>query len=350
MFNWQYNGFLTEREIILFTKKIASLILSSVVLTISSLIYFRSSTEDMDESSLETLLWLSVLSLLAGANEALEVYDHLKVETNSSASPPHGDVQQHVIAPSYSFSKVAVAGITSPMLVACSYAHILQGVALSKALYGEDGIYSTVLSTTLMLPSLVKFSVISLPHAYHALMGSRESFSLRVTNNKVSKATGISLPPLKWWVMLGVMTALHIPEGRLIASPIEHPLLNRLAKYGFALAESIPHINQLEQVPHNLNELRRVPKAQLAIYFIVGCVSGLIHSSQTILAVFANQENMLEFISPAFEFLVGFLESQQHLVPAINRFGLFGRSKSNQDETGKTMAADNATTMDIGRG
>ena len=316
---------------ILLIKKNGAFLLSGIVLMISALIYLRASTDEIDDPGLDALFWLSFLSIFAGLNEALEVYDHLKMKPAETDHPSDSDDQQKAITSTGRFGQVAFASLASPMLLACSYAHMLQGVALSKTMYGGDGLYSQTLSAALMLPALVKFSVISLPHAYHACMGSRESFSLSVTNNAVSRSTKISLPPMRWWIMLGVMTALHIPEGRLIAAPISHRLVKRLATYGFALAESIPHINQLEQIPHNIAQLKNIAKKQATVYFVAGCLSGLVHSSQTILAVFANQENSWERLSPVFEFMVGFLEAQQHLVPAINRLGLFGTSANHAE-------------------
>src|SRR5690606_8138548 len=136
-------------------------------------------------------------------------------------------------------------------------------------------------------------------HLLHTLNGTRERYSLSVTNSEVTGRPPSSWPPLKWWLMLAIMVYLHLPEGQLIAAPIRHEFSRRLAVYGFAIAESVPHLNQMEQLPNNItNMLKRDDLSSMILSLGVGALAGGAHASQALLAAIATGVDYTAWLGP----------------------------------------------------
>lgn len=345
------------------------LLVSLSVMTITALIFYRSTNDELDKSNPNNYWFIlnATLSILAGGNEAVELYDHLTDEGEEDIQKEEkqdniklerieadNKDKQLVLSSStvstsstsfsiqYPVGQLLVAGTSIPIIGSCLYAYLLQAKETTRMFYSEQNLYSCMITTVLAVPTLLKFARISIPHAWHALWGDREEYSLAVTNNKtINDSTGLTeksaIPPLKWWAMLGVLTFLHIPEGRLLASPISNQLIKNLAKYGFALAEAIPLANQLEQLPKNLKDLRSESKEQLTTHFLAGFFAGAVHSSKSLLAIISHPESMLDFLSPTFEFIIGALEAQQHLVPKLNSYLFFNKAISNEEVESKQL-------------
>lgn len=128
-----------------------------------------------------------------------------------------------------------------------------------------------------------------------------------------------------------MMIYLHLPEGQLIAAPINHEFFRCLAVYGFAIAESVPHLNQMEQLPNNIASiLRRGDLSSMILSLGVGALAGVAHASQALLAVIATGVGYTVWFGPLVEFVIGFSEAQQHAVPAARRLcrSTFFNSKS----------------------
>ena len=296
---------------------------ASVVFAIGSMVYYRSAEEELPEVFRDSFLpWLLPIATLAGMNEALEVYDHINPTTTAQIPElaPKNQVEFSMDA-----VKMSVGAVLAPPLLACAGAHLVQGAALADTFRCEDDVIQNLFAICLSLPALAKFIFMTVPHVAHTLNGTREQFSLSVTNNEIPKLIQYSMPTLKWWASFLAMVWIHLPEGELIASPIDNPSFKSLAMYGFALAESLPHINQLEQIGANINltKLRQLTSVQFSLTLMIGLLAGLVHSSQTILAVMATSNENTELhhiVAPiAFEFLIGMTEGIQHSVPAANR-------------------------------
>jgi hypothetical protein len=298
---------------------------SLAVFVIGSMVYYRSSEEESPEIYKDTIApWLLPMAILAGLNEALEVHDHM-IPSKDNEAVEAAQLSLSELSP----ASYVIGSLLVPPLIACTVAHYLQGVALAEDFRDSDDYKQTLLAFGLSIPALSKLLFMTLPHLAHTLNGTREQFSLTVTNNEVTKKSQQVMPPIKWWLGLALMLWVHIPEGELIASPIEDPLLKWSAVYGFALAECLPHINQIEQIRANLNtaQLKNSSASHFTLAALVAIVSGLLHSSQTILAVMATSNEttgLHEIAGPiAFEFGIGLAEGLQHGVPAVKRTSAF---------------------------
>lgn len=323
-------------------KKILRQSITFIIFATASMTYFRATMEELPETEADRY-WYCILCLtiLAGFCESIEIYDHLvPLHTNEPYSLEEGQQSLVEIKPAQTLMKTATGlVILAPPLIMCGWAHLLQGHLLAKALGVENDV---LLGALFALPALAKFSLISIPHLVHTYNGTREQYSLSVTNNELKKTPQNTWPSLKWWVMLALMVYLHLPEGELIANPIRQNLLRQLAVYGFSLAESIPHINQLEQLPGNMTQmLVNSNFTALLLALGIGSVAGIAHASQSLLAVIAaNKDSRIAWLGPVFEFSIGFAEAQQHAVPALrklNSFSFFGRgSPSTSTETNES--------------
>lgn len=294
---------------------------------ISAMIYFRTTMEEAsnNEESSKTNYWnivyLSSLALFAGLFEASEVYDHLFPQQFDAADDESSESRAIIPATSVKKIMLIATGMTvlAPPLMMCAWAHKLQGNALARSLGMDNDVVGLILAT----PQLAKFFVVSIPHLFHTLNGSREKFSLSVTHNENTQLSQPSIPPLKWWLMLSLLIYLHMPEGMLIASPIRDETLKYLASFGFAFAESLPHINQLEQLPHNIakllqNKAGNSSFASIFLRFGAGTMGGLGSASEALMAAFVGtRSRATAWIAPLVEFVLGFAETQQHLVPSI---------------------------------
>lgn len=301
-------------------------LLVTATFTISAMIYYRtaidviSNNSESSEVSYWNTIYLAGLAFFAGMFEASEVYDHLfpkQIDVDASESDR---IQASTSANSVQKSLLVATStaILSPPLLLCAWAHKLQGDELARSL----GVDSRLLGLVLATPQLAKFFAVSLPHLFHTLNGTREKFSLSVTNNKNVQISQSTIPPLKWWIMLSLLIYLHMPEGMLISSPIRNQALKKLAAFGFAFAESLPHINQLEQLPHNITKMLKedggVTKTALALRLGAGMLGGLGSASEALMAAFVGtRSRATAWIAPLFEFVLGFAETQQHLVPSI---------------------------------
>lgn len=296
---------------------------------ISMLIYLRASIDELSEEngfseiSQTQLMYLGMLAFFAGICEAIEVYDHLFPRAHAE-TPELIEVTEASASSSSSSQQALVATgaglVLAPPLLACAWAHQLQGAELARSFGYEDEFFGWVLAT----PALVKFCTVAIPHLLHTLQGTRERFALSVTNNNVTDLPEISLPPLKWWLMLALLVYLHLPEGDLIASPIRDETIRQLAAFGFSLAESVPHLNQLEQLPRNLSNMLSQSTsssyASMGLSVGAGMVGGLASASEALLAAMVGtRDRLTSWIAPLVEFLLGFAETQQHLVPAAQQ-------------------------------
>lgn len=299
---------------------------TATVFVIESMIYYRSAENELPEIYHDSLLpWLLPIAIFAGLNDALEVYDHIVI--TSQPQVPESTTRNQAVFTTDPL-KMSIGAVLALPLLACVGAHLLQGAALARSFRSEDDIIQNLLVISLALPALAKFLFMTVPHVAHTLNGTREHFSLSVTHNEVPKIMQSSMPSFKWWMSLFVMIWLHLPEGELIASQIANPSIKLLATYGFALAESLPHINQLEQIGSNINttKFNQLTTPQLSMTVVIGLLAGLIHASQTILAVMAtSKENtgLHQFGPIAFEFMIGLTEGVQHGVPAANKASNF---------------------------
>jgi hypothetical protein len=295
-------------------KKRLAYISSLAVGIVGSMVYYRATKEELPTIYRDSSLpWLPAVAILAGLNEALEVYDHM--------FPSQVGAPQNLSSTTY-----VIGSILTLALIPCTFAHYYQGKELAAEIRDGNDYIRSLLALGLSIPALSKLLFMTIPHLAHTLNGTREHFSLQVTNNRIRNRPQQSIPPVQWWVGLILLICAHVPEGILIAKPMkENHLFYYLAVGGFAFAECLPHVNQLEQVKENLNmrRLRNASMLQLLITFFVALSSGLLHSSQTILGVLAaSNENtilILMLVPIALEFGIGVAEGLQHSVPAVQR-------------------------------
>ena len=293
-----------------------------LVFVVSSMTYSRATIDELPDAARDAY-WLYIfgLAFLAGCCESIEVYDHLfPAQYDESNDANEGHKQQSLLQTAKTSDIIVVSTglmLLVPPLAMCGWAHRLQGSLLASSL----GIHNNeFLGLVFAAPALIKFCAISVPHLFHTLNGTREHYSLSVTNSEITGRAPSSWPPLKWWLMLAVMVYLHLPEGQLIAAPINQEFSRRLAVYGFAIAESVPHLNQMEQLPNNIaNMLRRGDSSSMILSLGVGALAGVAHASQALLAAIATRADYTAWFGPLVEFVIGFSEAQQHAVPAARR-------------------------------
>ena len=73
-----------------FNKKNLSTLIGLTVFTIGSMVYYRSAKDELAEAYRESFLpWLLPTALLAGLNEALEVYDHITLTPQITSPERH---------------------------------------------------------------------------------------------------------------------------------------------------------------------------------------------------------------------------------------------------------------------
>lgn len=326
-----------------------------LVFVVSSMTYSRATIDELPDAARDAY-WLYIfgLAILAGCCESIEVYDHLfPAQYDESNDAKEGDKQQSLLQTAQTSDIIIVStGLTllAPPLVMCGWAHRLQGSLLANSIGIHD---NELLGLVFAAPALIKFCAISVPHLFHTLNGTREYYSLSVTNSELTGRPPSSWPPLKWWLMLTAMVYLHLPEGQLIAAPINQEFSRLLAVYGFAIAESVPHLNQMEQLPNNIaNMLRRGDSSSMILSLGVGALAGVAHASQALLAAIATGVGYTAWLGPLVEFVIGFSEAQQHAVPAARRLyrsTFFNSIRTLEIKASASMQPESAINQDIPR-
>lgn len=329
--------------------------LTFLVFVVSSMTYSRATIDELPDTA-QDAYWLYIfgLAILAGCCESIEVYDHLFPAQYDESNDAHEEQKQQSLLQPAKTSDIIVMStglmLLAPPLAMCGWAHRLQGSLLASSLGLHDNEF---LGLVFAAPALIKFCAISVPHLFHTLNGTREHYSLSVTNSQVIGRPQSSWPPLKWWLMLAAMVYLHLPEGQLIAAPINQEFSRRIAVFGFAIAESVPHLNQMEQLPNNIaNMLRHGDSSSIILSLSVGALAGVAHASQALLAAIANGVDYTAWLGPLIEFVIGFSEAQQHAVPAARRLyrSTFFNSRSPIEiEASASMQTENAINTDIPR-